>query len=113
VQARQEKLTVLGVPILAGVRYHDAGNAPQPRDNLSCIVEPTHMSVAGREKAMRRREAWILLDREEQLRHGIIEAPSEEMRHTYRKERRADAGAGTEAQRGLIMLDRDIGLARP
>jgi hypothetical protein len=34
------------------------------------------MSVAGGEKAMRRREAWILLDREEQLRHGIIEAPS-------------------------------------
>jgi hypothetical protein len=28
-------------------------------------------------------------------------------------ERRADAGAGTEGQRGLDMLNRDVGLARP
>ena len=35
------------------------------------------------------------------------------MRGAYCKERHADAGAGTEAQRGIEMLDRDVGLARP
>src|SRR6516165_1126801 len=31
----------------------------------------------------------------------------------YCRERRANAGAGTEAQRGFKMLDRDVGLVRP
>src|ERR1700746_1087139 len=35
------------------------------------------------------------------------------MRDTYYKGRRADAGAGAEAQRGPYMLDRDVGLPRP
>src|SRR5271165_7536537 len=35
------------------------------------------------------------------------------MRVAYYKERRADARAGTEAQRSFGMLDRDVGLARP
>src|SRR5271168_2652071 len=30
----------------------------------------------------------------------------------YETERRSNAGAGTEAQRGFDMLDRDVGLAR-
>src|SRR4029077_13046473 len=47
------------------------------------------------------------------LRHRFPEAPSEEMRATYYRERVANAGAGTEAQRRFYMLDRDIGLAGP
>src|SRR5215469_730152 len=35
------------------------------------------------------------------------------MRAAYYSERRADAGAGTEAQRGFDMLDRNVGLTRP
>src|SRR5215472_18310058 len=35
------------------------------------------------------------------------------MRSAYQRKRRADASAGTEPQRGLEMLDRDVGLARP
>jgi hypothetical protein len=35
------------------------------------------------------------------------------MRGTYYQERRADAGTGTEAQRGVDVLDRDVGPARP
>ena len=104
---------MLGVPQEAGVRYHDRGDGAQPRDDLSRVVEPAHMRVAGGEIAIRLRVAWILLDREEQLRHCLIEAPAEEMRGAYYEERRADAGAGTEAQRGFDMLDRDVGLARP
>src|SRR5271157_3248199 len=71
------------------------------------------MGIAGGENLIRVREARILLDCEEQLRHGLIEAPAQEMGLAYYIERRADAGAGAEAQRGLDMLDRDVGLARP
>ena len=71
------------------------------------------MGIAGGEPAVWRWAAWILLDREEQLRHDLIEAPTDEMRCAYLKKRRADAGAGTEAQRGFDMLDRKVGLARP
>src|SRR5215472_2870012 len=35
------------------------------------------------------------------------------MRAAYCSERRADAGVGTEAQRGFDMLDRNVGLTRP
>jgi hypothetical protein len=35
------------------------------------------------------------------------------MRGAYVKERRSGAGSRTEALRGLEMLDRDVGLARP
>jgi hypothetical protein len=54
----------------------------------------------------------ILLDCEEQFRHGLVEAPADEMRDAY-KGRRANAGGGTEAQRDLGVLDRHVGLARP
>ena len=97
---------MLGVPQEAGVRYHNRGNGPQPFDDRLCVVESTRMGVAGDKAAIRQREACILLDREEQLRHGLTEAPAGEMRGAYYKERRADADAGTEAQRGFGMLDR-------
>ena len=82
-QAREEKLAVLGVPQEAGVRYHDRGNGLQPLDHFSRLIELTHVGVAGSEKALRQREASVLLDREEQLRHGLIETPTEEMRLAY------------------------------
>src|SRR5215813_5164583 len=104
---------MLWVPQVAGVRYHDRGNGAQARDDLSRVVEPTHVGVTGGEKAIRLREAWTLLDREDQLRLCLIEAPSKKMRGAYHGERRADAGAGTEPQRGLDKLDRDVELARP
>jgi hypothetical protein len=75
----------------------DRGNSAQPRDDLSGVVELTHIGVAGGEKAIRLRVAWILLDREKELRHCPIEAPSEEMRGAYYRHRCAAAGAGTEA----------------
>ena len=71
---------MLGVPQEAGVRYHNWGNRPQPLYDRLCVVEPTHMGVAGGEHAIRRREAWILLDRKEQIRQGLIKAPAGEMR---------------------------------
>ena len=92
---------MLGVPQVAGVRYHDRGNGAQPRDDLARFVEPRPWAIAGGEKAISHGEARILLDREEQLRHGLIEAPAEEMRRPMYSERRTDAGARAEAQRGL------------
>ena len=65
---------------IASVRYHDRGDGAQPRDDLSRVIEPSHMRVAGGEKAIRVREVRIVLDREEQLRHCLVEAPAEEMR---------------------------------
>ena len=49
-------------------------------DDLARVVEPSHMRVAGGEKAIGYREARIVLDREEQLRHRLVEAPAEEVR---------------------------------
>jgi hypothetical protein len=113
-QARQVKLPVLGVPQEAGVRRdHDRRNGALPLDDLTCVVEPAHMGAAGGENAIRLREARIVLDREEQFRHGLVEAPAVEMRLAYYRERRADAGARAEAQRGFDMLDRDVRLTRP
>ena len=57
--------------------------------------------------------AHVLLDREEQLWHCLIEASAGQKRHADNGEGRTYSGAGTEAQRGLDMLDRDVGLASP
>src|SRR5438105_11078792 len=99
---------------MAGVvRYHDRGNGAQPLDGLSGVVKPTHMRVAGGEIAIWLRVAGILLDREEEFRHSLVEPPSKEMSTTHYRKRVGDAGARAEAQRGLNMLDRIVGLARP
>ena len=69
------------LPQVAGVARHDhRGDGAQPRDDRLRVVEPTHMGVAGGEITIRLGEVRIFLDREEQLRHRLIEAPAEEMR---------------------------------
>ena len=85
---------MLGVPQEAGVRYHDRSNGAQSRNDLSGVVDPIHMGIAGGEKAMSVRQARILLNCEEQLRHGLIEAPADEMRSAYYNERRGGARVG-------------------
>src|SRR5689334_15750078 len=70
------------------------------------------MGIAGCEIAVRHREARILLDREDQLRHRLAEAPSQEMRLAYYGQRCADPGARAQPERGLDMADGDVGLAR-
>jgi len=54
------------------------------------------MGAASREKAIRPRVARILLDTEEQLRHGLMEAPADEMRGAYYNERRGGPRARAE-----------------
>jgi hypothetical protein len=57
------------------------------------------MGVTGGEIAIWLREAGIFLDREEQFRDGFIEAPGDEMRGAYYKERREHAGADGHKER--------------
>jgi hypothetical protein len=111
-QARHNKLAVLGIPELEGVRYHNGSNGTQPFNNLAGVVASSHMGVAGGEGAIRPREGRIFLDREAEFRHSLIEAPSGEMGAAYKEKCGADPGAGTEAKCGLRMLDRNVGLAR-
>src|SRR5215469_2210420 len=88
-----------------------AGDLLQPGSNGARLGEASHMSIARRKIAIRRRETGILLDCDEQFRHRLIKAPSQEMRLAYQRKRGANAGARTETQRGLGMLDREVGLA--
>ena len=57
------------------------------------------MGVASGETAVRPRVARIVLGREEQFRHSLVETPTKEMRDAQISERCADASAGTETQR--------------
>jgi len=78
-QAREQQLTVLGVPQVADVWNHAWGDGVQLRKDFSGIVEPTHMGIARDEKSIGRRMAWIILYRKEQLRNGLIKTPAQEM----------------------------------
>jgi hypothetical protein len=62
-QARQKKLAVLGLTEIAGTWYHRRGDGPEPCDYISCVVQLTHMSVAGGQKSIRLWEARVSLDR--------------------------------------------------
>jgi hypothetical protein len=104
---------VLGVPQMAEIRHHGGGNGTQPRDNLSCIIEPAHMRIAGGENAIWVWSARIVLDREKQFRHCLIKSPSYEMCITHYTEQRADPGAWAQAEGHFLMLDCNVGLARP
>jgi hypothetical protein len=59
---------------------------------------PTHMRVAGGQKAILFRKARVLLDREEQL-HRLFEAPAEETRDPYLKERLPNRARGAAYRR--------------
>jgi len=112
-QARQDEFAMLVIPMVADIRYHCNTDGPQARDDFPRFGEAAHMGIAGGEKAIWHRVARILLDREEQFRHGLIEAPSRTMRRANDNERCADPGARTKPERRLGMSDRDVGLARP
>jgi hypothetical protein len=74
---------MLGVAPVASVRYYHRSEGPKPFDYRSCVVEPTHMRIAGGETAIRVWVAWILLEREKQSQHRVVKAPAEEMRGAY------------------------------
>jgi glyoxylase-like metal-dependent hydrolase (beta-lactamase superfamily II) len=65
------------LPVMDSGQAELVATGPQPSDDLSCVVEPTRMGVAGGERAIWLRVAWILLDREEQFWDGLVEASAE------------------------------------
>jgi hypothetical protein len=85
---------MLGVPQIGDVRYHDAGNGPQPPDDRARFVEPSHMGVAGCEVAIRVGEAGILLDREQQLWDCFVETSSVKVRGADCQKSPADRARG-------------------
>ena len=90
-QARQDEFAMLAVSMVADIRYHREADGAQACDDFPCFGEASLMGIAGGEKAIRHRVARILLDREEQFLHGLIEAPRREMRRAaMRRPGRAD-----------------------
>jgi hypothetical protein len=67
-KAREEDFPVFEIEDVPGVCHHNRDDGAQPLDNRSRFIEPPHIGIAGSEKAIRVREAWIILDREQQLR---------------------------------------------
>src|SRR6266436_1579706 len=106
-QGRQQQLVVLGLTQFGSARHNDRGNRTQPRDNLSRLIEPPHMSITGGKIAVCVWEAWVVLDREQQLRGRQIEPPADEMRSADLDRSPADPSAWAQAQRRLDMFDRD------
>jgi hypothetical protein len=104
---------VFSVPQEAKGRQYDRGSASEPLHDFSRLFEQPHMGVAGGESAIWLRVGWIVLNREEEFRHSLIETSTQEMCPAYQCERVPDAGARTETERGIRILYRDIGLPGP
>jgi hypothetical protein len=71
------------------------------------------MSITGGEITIWVREAWVVLDREQELWYRQIEPPTDEMGSANLDRSPADTSARAQAQRGLDMFDRDVWLPRP
>src|SRR6516164_1849368 len=68
------------------------------------------MGIARGEKTMGLREVRIVLDRQKQLRQGLVEAPGEKERDADCTENLAKPAARAEAQRTLEALDSKVWL---
>ena len=97
-QAREEKLAVLRVAENRAARHHEGGDGAQLRNDLPCLIESSHVGVAGGERAIGRGEVRLVLDREEELWYCLVEAPAEEMREADYVENCAKPAARAEAQ---------------
>ena len=104
---------MLRVAELQDTRRYDGCDSAQPSNDLSRLVETSHVGVARGEKAVCRREARIFLDRELELRYCLVEASAKQMSSANRRERRTYRRARAEALSRLDMLYRGIKLPRP
>src|SRR5215470_4107589 len=87
---------------------YSTGDGAQSPDDISRLVEPPHMGVAGGKVAISRWEARIVLDGEEEIWHRRFVSPADKMGLADNSERKADSPTGAETKRGLDMLDRKI-----
>ena len=72
-QARQNQLAVFRVPDRKGRRNNDRGECTQTLDDFARVIEPSHMGIACREKAVRHCEAGAFLDRRLQVCDRCVE----------------------------------------
>src|SRR5262249_31149986 len=68
------------------VRHDYRIDPKQSRDDFSCVLEPSHVGVAGGEVAVSIWGAWIPLDREKELRRRLVEVTAGEERATDYRE---------------------------
>ena len=80
------------------------------RATIARFVEPAHMRVARGEIAVPGGKAWIVLNGHEQLRRRLVKLAFEEIGSADRGHGLTHPLARAQAQRGLDMLDREIGL---
>src|SRR6266567_5277234 len=104
---------MLGIAENRIARQDRPSHSAQPGSHRARLVESPHMGIGGPENTVRGWKGWIVLEREKQLRHCLLETPSEKMRHTYLMKCLTNAGTRTEAQRGLKIFDRAVGLPCP
>ena len=84
----------------------------EPRNDFPGFVEPAHMSIACGEVAVGDRVVRVFLDREEELRQRLVEAPAEKMCCSNRADGHADPRPRAEPYRRFDMLDRNVGPTR-
>src|SRR5215813_8719433 len=104
---------MFGVAPMLRLWDHDVRKCTKPFDGFFRLVEPPHVCVARREKAVGRGPIRFLLQRLTQHRPGFVKLPSHEMGYSYPHEGVCFLLAGVEAQGGLEMLDREIELPAP
>src|SRR5262245_3719424 len=99
---------MFGVPPILRLWDHDVRKGTKSLDHFPRLVEPPHVCVARREKAVGRDPIRFLLQRLTQHRPGFVKSPSHEMGYSDRHEGVCSPLAWVEAQGGLEMLDREI-----
>jgi hypothetical protein len=92
---------------------HLGSQNPQPIDCCSRFVEPSQVGITGSQAPIGPRPGRSLLDRHEQLRCRLVEAPEEEECDAQHPEVVADPVPWVETERSLGLLDRKSGLAHP
>src|SRR5262249_18290043 len=84
------------------------GGCAQPCDGGACFVKAAQISIASGKETIRARKARIVLDREKQVRHSLIEAWRKELGELDQIGGRADTCARIEARCAIEQLDGDI-----
>ena len=102
---------MLWVPIPRCALHYDRRNRAQPPDDLSRLVKPSYMSIAGRQNPVGHRKGRRQVERGQQVCRRLLEPAAEEIGLAYNIQMSCHATAWAKPQIVLKMLDRDIGLA--
>ena len=73
---------MLGISERQRARDDDRSDGTQPGDDLSRVVEPSHMGIAAGKRAVWWRVRRTFVDRHEQLGHRGVELPIYQIRAT-------------------------------